>query len=79
MLYNAALELKRRGVRRFHLGGGTTSGEDDSLFCFKSRFSRNTCQFAIGKLLFNETVYQALCADWEVRNPDKRNIISIFY
>ena len=25
---------------------------NDSLFCFKSRFSRNTCQFAIGKLLF---------------------------
>lgn len=78
MLYNAALELKRRGVRRFHLGGGTTSGEDDSLFCFKSRFSRNTCQFAIGKLLFNETVYQALCADWEVRNPDKKEHYKYF-
>lgn len=71
MLYHAAMELKRRGVLKFHLGGGTTSNENDSLFCFKSRFSKSTCQFAIGKLIFNESVYQAVCADWEVEHPDK--------
>jgi hypothetical protein len=71
MLYQAALELKRRGAQRFHLGGGTTSSPDDSLFCFKSRFSKSVCQFAIGKMIFNEPVYKTLCQEWELRNPDK--------
>lgn len=71
MLWQAALELKRRGVKRFHLGGGTTSSEEDSLFCFKSRFSKHTCQFCLGKLIFNQLLYEEICDDWERRNPDK--------
>lgn len=71
MLWHAALELKKRGVKTFHLGGGTTSSEDDSLFCFKSRFSKHTYQFCLGKLIFNETLYQEICSDWEQCNPDK--------
>jgi hypothetical protein len=71
MLYKAALELKKKGALLFHLGGGTTSCPDDSLFSFKSRFSKSQYQFAIGKMIFNETVYDALCHDWEQKNPDK--------
>lgn len=71
MLWQAALELKRRGVKRFHLGGGTTSSEEDSLFCFKSRFSKHTCQFCLGKLIFNQPLYEEICADWEQKNPEK--------
>lgn len=71
MLWHAAMELKRRGVKIFHLGGGTTSSEDDSLFCFKSRFSKHTYQFCLGKLIFNELLYQEICMDWEKKNPDK--------
>ncbi|MEG2341022.1 MAG: GNAT family N-acetyltransferase [Odoribacter sp.] len=71
MLYEAALELKKRGVRKFHLGGGTTSGENDSLFCFKERFSKNRYWFNISKLIFNQSVYDALCQDWKEKNPDK--------
>lgn len=71
MLWEAAKELQKRGVKRFHLGGGTTSNEDDSLFKFKSKFSKDTCQFYIGKLVFNPSAYDAICADWEQRNPDK--------
>lgn len=71
MLWQAALELKRRGVKVLHLGGGTTSAEDDSLFCFKSRFSKHTYQFCLGKLIFNEHLYHDICSDWEVKNPDK--------
>lgn len=71
MLWYAALELKRRGVKVFHLGGGTTSSEDDSLFCFKSRFSRHTYQFCLDKLIFNEQLYQDICSDWEAMNPEK--------
>ena len=71
MLWHAALELKRRGVKVLHLGGGTTSLEDDSLFCFKSRFSKHTYQFCLGKLIFNEQLYHDICIDWELQNPNK--------
>ena len=71
MLWEAAKEFKRLGCQWFHLGGGTTSSSEDSLFCFKRRFSKNTYTFNIGKFIFNKLVYEALCDDWEVRNPCK--------
>lgn len=71
MLWEAAKELQKRGVKRFHLGGGTTGNEDDSLFLFKRRFSKDTCQFYIGKLVFNKELYNAICAEWEQKNPNK--------
>ena len=71
MLWNAAIELQKRGVKRFHLGGGTNGDENNSLFQFKRKFSKETCLFCIGKLIFNQEIYEAICADWELRNPDK--------
>lgn len=71
MLWNAAIELQKRGVKRFHLGGGTNGDEENSLFQFKHKFSKDTCQFCIGKLIFNQEIYEAICADWEAKNPDK--------
>ena len=71
MLWNAAIELQKRGVKRFHLGGGTNGDEENSLFQFKHRFSKDTCQFCIGKLVFNQELYETICADWEVKNPEK--------
>lgn len=71
MLWNAAIELQKRGVKRFHLGGGINGDEENSLYQFKHRFSKDTCQFYIGKLVFNQDTYNAICADWERKNPDK--------
>ena len=71
MLWNAAIELQKRGVKKFHLGGGTDSNEGNSLFLFKHRFSKDTCQFYIGKLIFNQKLYDAICADWEKKYPEK--------
>ncbi len=71
MLWSAAGELHRRGVRLFHLGGGTNSDEDNSLYLFKRRFSKQTYQFSLGKLVFNQAVYEQLCENWEQRNPDR--------
>lgn len=71
MLWQAAIELQKRGVKRFHLGGGINGDEDNSLYQFKRRFSKDTCQFCIGKMVFNPELYEAVCADWEARNPDK--------
>lgn len=71
MLWNAAIELQKRGIKRFHLGGGINGDEENSLYQFKRRFSKDTCQFCIGKLVFNQELYEAICADWEAKNPDK--------
>lgn len=71
MLWAAAKELQKRGVKRFHLGGGTNSDEENSLFKFKCRFSKETCQFYIGKLVFNKELYDTICQDWEQKNPEK--------
>jgi hypothetical protein len=71
MLYHAALELKKRGVTVFHLGGGTTSSDDDSLFAFKSKFSPNRYKFHLGKFVFNKPLYDEICDQWIIDNPDK--------
>ena len=71
MLWNAAVELQKRGVKKFHLGGGTNGDEENSLFQFKHRFSKDTCQFCIGKLIFDQAIYDAICVDWETKNHDK--------
>lgn len=72
LLWNACKELNRRNVCLFHLGGGTTSNEKDSLYEFKSRFSKSRYDFYIGKLIFNKEIYNSLVADWEANNPVKR-------
>jgi Uncharacterized protein involved in methicillin resistance len=71
MLYKAALELKKCGAEIFHLGGGTTSDENDSLLCFKKKFSKHLYEFHIGKIVFNEGLYESICQDWAQKNPDK--------
>ena len=71
LLFEAAKELKRKGVRRFHLGGGSDSDPKNSLFEFKSRFGREHYQFSIGKIIFNETVYQDICSAWMLKNTKR--------
>ena len=71
MLYKSALELKKRGVELFHLGGGTTSDENDSLFAFKKKFSPSLYGFYIGKVIFNHEFYSSICEKWEAENPEK--------
>ena len=71
MLFQAALELKRRGVELFHLGGGTSSDENDSLLAFKKKFSPHLYDFYIGKFIFNQELYKSICEQWEANNPEK--------
>lgn len=62
LLYKAALWGCHNGYKCLHMGGGVGSKED-SLYKFKSAFNRNdTKQFAIGKKIFLEEVYEELCA-----------------
>lgn len=60
MLYEAACWGCDNGFKRFHLGGGLGSHEDN-LFKFKEAFNRNSdLLFSIGKLIVDEGIYDDL-------------------
>lgn len=71
MLWKAVEFFKQKGACHFHLGGGTDSSETNSLLLFKQKFSKSRYDFRIGKQIFNQEIYAAICSDWEQRNPDK--------
>jgi len=56
---------KARGCKFFHLGGGNTSSEKDSLFIFKSNFSNNLMDFFIGKKIHNQQIYDKILGLWQ--------------
>jgi lipid II:glycine glycyltransferase (peptidoglycan interpeptide bridge formation enzyme) len=72
LIYNTSLYLKEKGIRFFHLGGGTTRSEDNGLYKFKKRFSNTKCDFYIGKVIFDQSAYQELTGAWEKKFPQKR-------
>lgn len=71
LLWEAAKELTNRGVDYFHLGGGTDGSEENSLYQYKRKFSKREYQFALGKMIFNPSIYEAICTEWAAANPDK--------
>jgi hypothetical protein len=71
MLYKASLELKRRGAKKFHLGGGSDSDPKNSLLAFKKKFSSFSSWFFIGKPVFLKQEYEEICEGWKAKNPLK--------
>lgn len=71
LLWKVACEFHKLGVKSFHLGGGTSSSEDDSLYKFKKAFSNNEKKFYIVKEIFDSPAYDTVVKDWENCNPDK--------
>ena len=71
LLWEAAKELTRRGVKHFHLGGGTDGSEENSLYQYKRKFSKHEYQFALGKMIFNPSLYEDICAEWAAAYPEK--------
>ncbi|MFC1590165.1 GNAT family N-acetyltransferase [Candidatus Omnitrophota bacterium] len=72
LIYNTALYMKRNGVKRFHLGGGTDSSEQNTLYKFKKRFSKNEHSFYFSKLILDEKRYAVLSDVWESKFPEKK-------
>jgi len=56
------------GRKKFNLGGGHSISAQDSLFKFKSNFSKRTSLFYIGKRIFNKLVYKDLCENFIDKN-----------
>lgn len=71
LLWKTACEMHKLGIKEFHLGGGTSSSPDDSLYKFKKAFSGNEKKFYIGKEIFNTKLYNEICDKWKSENPDK--------
>ncbi len=46
-----------------HLGGGVGGSDDDSLFKFKSGFSKDFKQFSVWKYIVDEKVYDELSSN----------------
>jgi hypothetical protein len=60
LLWEGALELKRRGVRWLNLGGGVTRG--DGIARFKERFGGSRLPLRALKQVFRPDLYDELCA-----------------
>ena len=58
-------------MKHFHLGGGTDGSEENSLYQYKRKFSKHEYQFTLGKMIFNPLLYDEICDDWAVANPEK--------
>jgi hypothetical protein len=69
LIYRSALALKSMGFEKFNLGGGRT-GNDDSLFKFKKRFSNTAYPFSTGKIIINDEIYEQLVAAWEAKSSN---------
>lgn len=74
LLWEAIKYAKMRGYKKMHLGGGLTDSMEDSLFKFKSRFSKVYTDFYIGKRVHNRAVYETLIHQWEEQNGRKAEL-----
>ena len=68
ILDEARLIGNQSAATTLHLGGGVGGQDDDSLFRFKSGFSKQFKQFSIWNYIVNEEVYQKLSAGKECAN-----------
>jgi len=64
VLHAAASWGRERGLRLFHLGGGRSPAEDDSLLRFKESFSRIRLPFFTGRRVHDSRMYGDLCTMW---------------
>ena len=74
LIYESSKVMKLLGVKKFHLGGGINSDEQNPLYRFKKKFSKNKYDFYIGKSIFNHKIYDLLCNDWILMNKSKELI-----
>ena len=72
LIYEVSRVMKSLGVKKFHLGGGLNSDPNNSLFQFKSKYSKNKYDFFIGKAIFNQPIYDKLCNEWTMKNPEEQ-------
>ncbi|MHC1682470.1 MAG: lipid II:glycine glycyltransferase FemX [Clostridiaceae bacterium] len=78
LLWEAIKYAKKKGCKIMHFGGGLSDSLDDSLFKFKSSFSKKNANFYIGKRIHNKKIYDSILSKWEKEN-NKKAIILLQY
>lgn len=81
LIYEIALWAKRKGFQYFHLGGGVTSSENDSLFMFKSGFSSDRGTLYSYRIIHNQSLYKRMCnlkKQYDLNNKGKLSNSSYF-
>jgi len=76
LIYRTIEHFKKEGKKILHLGGGTDSDPNNSLYRFKMRFSKKMYDFYIGEIVLNTSIYNELCSAWASSNPEKALINS---
>lgn len=71
LIDRAVVYAQERGASYFHLGGGRSRSNDDSLLKFKKSFSKRIFPFYIGKKILNKKVYKEIVTQWEIRYLEK--------
>lgn len=74
LLWEAIRYGKAQGYKKMHFGGGLRDTQEDNLFRFKRRFSRETADFYIGKRVHNSEVYNSLIQKWEKEHGKKAEL-----
>lgn len=67
LVHTAATWGQRSGIEVLHLGGGRTPLADDTLLRFKRSISQRTLDYATGRVVHNDLVFDSLCSQWLVR------------
>lgn len=67
-----------KGLIFLHLGGGVGGSDDDSLFRFKSGFSKNYFQFSVWNLIVNQAIYEELVANKAILSEDYPNYFPLY-
>lgn len=68
-----------KGCKKFHLGGGKTTCEDDQLLKFKKSFSKDTVPFYIGKKIHNSDIYNQVVNTWSKLYPEKLEKYKLYF
>lgn len=74
LLFHAILFGHRMKHKTLHLGGGNSTGEDDSLFKFKKSFSPDRKNYYIGKRVHNHMLYDILIKKWTEKQGRKSRL-----
>lgn len=73
LLFEAACWGVENGFKKFHLGGGLGS-QEDNLFKFKKAFNKNSeTRFSIGKKIFSKEIYDDLVIINKKNNLEESN------
>ena len=77
LIDNMRIVSTKKELHYFNLGGGLGAYHEDSLFRFKSSFSKDFSEFNLWKLIVNEDIYNHLVEINKFQSTDSLKTIRI--